>query len=235
MADRLRHQSVQRTLFGRAVSICIGLSLTSERLYVAHSLHDRVELPPEPDRILREEIVLEHRIDELAVAVVLRGGIRSTCVDHARYLPGRELPLRIPVDERPHLVRVAQAEERRARERTVPNPGPVVVARAGLYGGAVPIDEYVCQHRFQSEGDGPGGGGEVKADPVQIRLPSCRSGARHELVVELRTPRRHVRGGAPPPSMERHRDDNVRRSVRLQVKVVFERAGCIAEVIPHDG
>ena len=110
--------------------------------------HDRPERVHEAD-VVGEAIVRGEGVDELAVAVVLRGRVGAAAIDAAGHAAVGELVGRIPGEEASHLVHVPGLQHRVGGERAVADPRARVGARAGLDRGAVAVDQDVRDRRAE--------------------------------------------------------------------------------------
>ena len=170
VTDRFRHQPTVGQVI-RIGPVLLGQALLTQRIDIAdRANHVRPHLAQKPD-IASVTVVLHHRENEFAVAVVLGDRIGATLVHAAGNPAVGGLMGRVPLQELPHLLGVTHAQQRRRSERPIANPGTGVGARARLDGGTGAIDQDVGQIAPDAVGDPPGGGWQFQLDPVQPRFP----------------------------------------------------------------
>src|SRR5688572_889204 len=117
--------------------------------------------------------VFRHDMDELPVAVVLRYRIGASSVHATGDLSAGILEFGVPEDEIPDHLGVAEAKQRRAGQRAVPNPGALVGTRSGLEGGPVAIHEDVRDAARDTVFNVASGGGEADRRPIHGGAPFC--------------------------------------------------------------
>src|SRR6185369_11031845 len=119
-------------------------SLAAQPLNAADGLVDDRPHLREERAVAGEAILLHHRIDELAMAVMLDEPVDAVAIDYARDESVFALKGRIPADELAHRVVAADAQQRSAHDRAVADPRACVTPRSGLKRRPVAIDEDVC-------------------------------------------------------------------------------------------
>ena len=109
---------------------------------------------------------------EFAVAVVLGHGIGTARGGAARHLAVLELERREPEQEVARDVFVTEPQQRRRRQRPVPDPRSRIGACAGLQGRPAAVDEDVAEGGAQRPRDAGHLAGAVDADPVERGTPA---------------------------------------------------------------